>query len=120
MSIDSIRARVEVATDGPWKYDPRPPYAYVWGPDGDAVARVWGGYFKSTDETFNDDDDNAEFIAHARTDIPLLLKVAEAAKEQVMWEGQICPWFPGLKHEDCERCGNAVLCAALAELETAE
>jgi len=108
MSLSSIRARVEAATPGPWEkvqYD-------GWWIGGKA-------YMQMATEAWPYEPD-VDFIAHARTDIPLLLKVAEAAEEQVMWEGQICPWFPGLKHEDCERCGNAVLCAALAELEAAE
>ena len=120
MSIDSIRARVEVATDGPWKYDPRPPYAYVWGPDGDAVARVWGGYFKSTDETFNDDDDNAEFIAHARTDIPLLLKVAEAVHNWKEEKAQFWANAGTSVYADRLLKREAEMAAALAELEAGE
>ena len=65
MSLDSIRARVEAASEGPWHVSFTG--EQVHGPQSEWVSDAY--------------ENDAEFIAHARTDIPLLLKVAEAAKE---------------------------------------
>ena len=43
-------------------------------------------------------------------------KVAEAAMETLMWNGERCPHYPERDHPYCETCGQAVLCAALAAL----
>lgn len=58
MSIDEIRARVEVATPGPWRAHP----------DGLVWAERPGDPVSGSTET-----EDAEFIAHARTDVPWLL-----------------------------------------------
>lgn len=76
MSRASVRARVEAATPGPWKK--RLP---GWlGPD----RHKWGCVFfgPSPDEPYTTSPlvpADAAFIAHARTDIPALLAVADAA-----------------------------------------
>ena len=112
MSLSSIRARVKAATEGPWRRDDGSP-RLVMAKKVRQIASVgmWGCVFSKVDER------NAEFIAHARADIPLLLKVAEAAKK-----------LDGFEPEDidCEvweadyQEAVKVLRAALAELEAAE
>ena len=82
--LNAIRRRAEAATEGPWSA------ANEHGnfPEADPLWRVsqmrpgWEsmspteGYITDVAETFSDDphaDPNAEFIAHARTDVPDLL-----------------------------------------------
>ena len=106
MSIESIRARVEAATPERWNAEE------IVG-----EYHVMVGYpFGDTIGVFNEEGD-AELAAYARTDIPLLLKVAEAAKK-----------LDGFEPEDidCEvweadyQEAVKVLRAALAELEAGE
>ena len=112
MSLDSIRARVEAATSEPWLAEE------IAG-----AHHVMVGYpFGDTIGVFNEEDD-AELAAHARADIPLLLKVAEAAEGVCI----ICKLQGhGTSFRDCwyvsdgdGRCRCRVG-AALAELEAGE
>ena len=66
IQIDEIRARCDAATPGPWDAHPGPDYEYIFAL-GDGMAHVRGPY-------------NAEFIAHARQDIPALLDALEAER----------------------------------------
>ena len=73
MTIESrlaeIQARVENATHGPWSvYRGDRIGTYITRPDLAGVAREWS-------LTWSDAD--AEFIAHARTDVPWLLGQVE-------------------------------------------
>lgn len=94
MSLASIRARVEAATEGEWHAEEIVGEYHIvdWYPFGDSI----GEFYREGD---------AEFAAHAKHDIPLLLKVAEAAKAQ-------------LQMRNPETV--AALRAALAELESSE
>lgn len=69
MSIESIRERVEAATPGPWTAD------------GDLIEGVDRSGKRERDHLAQvyDRYGDLPFIAHARTDIPALLAVAEAA-----------------------------------------
>jgi hypothetical protein len=81
MSLESIRARVEKATEGPWR---REISRWLGGEERRVIAAlkkrqiaqigVAGCRFGLQDQH------NADFVAHARQDIPALLEVAEAAK----------------------------------------
>jgi hypothetical protein len=67
MSLRTIKERVEAATPGPWTADE------VWwvcqpGEDGDIIV----------DGATPPEPADAAFVAHARTDVPALLRVAEA------------------------------------------
>lgn len=87
--LDAIRARADAATPGPWEFDEdlvtlheRGPYAWskivlTWGdPTGDRDPDwEWGLYAP--------DGNDAEFIAHARTDIPALLEHIEAQAAEI-------------------------------------
>ena len=112
MSLDSIRARVEAATEGPWEVC-----------DAEQTVRVVDGHHSGEimyDRSMESGDDwaeayrvDAEFLAHAHTDISLLLKVAEAAKNRVKC---VYPY----KASECKGCPDSALCRAIAELEAAE
>ena len=90
--LDEIRARVAKATPGPWEsgrllkdYDGD---YMVWHGRDDEGQRQYvgsvGGLIEpvvpvGADILFEAERDNAEYIAHARADLPALLAVAEAA-----------------------------------------
>lgn len=86
MSIETTRQRVEAATPGPWVhtgqgYDGRDGSV---GESIDTQSDDYGdnpvmlvvGYRDNTDR-------DVEFVAHARQDIPALLRVAEAARDLI-------------------------------------
>lgn len=72
LDLDAIEARTSRATPGPWRREDHKPNLtrYVLSEDGTLDVSL--GYIGNRTE------DDAEFIAHARTDVPLL--VAEARK----------------------------------------
>lgn len=82
MSIESIRARLEAATPGPWRamHDHEIPDAPH------SLGEVWGSLSESDYLLAHDGDPapsgraDADFIVHAITDVELLLAVAEAAR----------------------------------------
>ena len=70
--LDAIQARVDAATPGPWKAEP-----YQLGNNSDGRMRVTSpndlGIYNTAEDVLPND---AEFIAHARTDIQALLVLA--------------------------------------------
>src|ERR1700743_2796692 len=79
--LAEIRARAEKATAGEWLVNPI--NAYVDAAQTDCTplavcAMLWPTDLRTEDETFA----NAEFIAHARSDIPFLLAVIERLAKQ--------------------------------------
>ena len=91
--LDKIEARTNAATEGPWEWDgesnePWPAgdnsLRSVSGAKDDLVLYAWG-YDAYGIEAARDAD--AEFIAHARTDVPWLLeqvKLRDKALEAVL------------------------------------
>lgn len=73
-TLDDIKARIEKATLGPWSAEP-----YLFGEEG--RVRVTS---PSDSEDYNTAEDvltaDAEFIAHARTDVPKLVAALEAVE----------------------------------------
>ena len=69
--LDEIEARANAATEGPWMG--------IRYPDG-FLGRVIGGNGFGVAEDFPDDAD-AEFIAHARTDVPALVAALRGVLE---------------------------------------
>lgn len=69
--IDEIRARVEAATKGPWFLSY--PGTSVRAPNGNYLAEYTTGEDGGTED--------AEFIAHAREDVPQLLSLLDRAVE---------------------------------------
>lgn len=107
MSLSSIRARVEAATEEEWHAEEiAGEYHIVDGyPFGDSIGEF-------------DREGDAEFAAHAKHDIPLLLKVAEAMREDVK---ECATWCD--EREGCLACHQYARCRkriVLAELEAAE
>ena len=70
--LEEIRARAEKATEGPWEVEgPSMP-----GPDDSLAVTTDGGVVAYVQPTVDD----AEFIAHSRTDVPKLVAALEAVE----------------------------------------
>lgn len=82
IDIDKEMELIAKITSGPWATDGQQDYVgrcTVFGPDGDAVAEVWGNIANDPDPSLA--TDNAEFIAHAREYCPESLKRMKRARE---------------------------------------
>lgn len=80
LDLTAIRARAEAATPGPWRRDGNH-LAKIRGFDGDTVARI---VYESNEEGFGPQNEaDATFIAHARTDIPALCAEVERLRDLV-------------------------------------
>lgn len=77
LDLDAIRARVDAATEGPWEATPNGRILSLTWPCDDVAG--WFGNKGAVVETLRNPD--AEFIAHARTDVPLLLAALDEARE---------------------------------------
>lgn len=77
MNLDEAECRAKVATPGPWRLG-----TYnVWA-DVRIVARTDTAAPGSRREFVRDEDDaNADFIAHARTDVPALIAEVRRLRE---------------------------------------
>ena len=89
LDLDAVEARAAAAKRGPWVVEtPESVYGHDGGPDWIDLRWV------SDEDTVGDDDPpwlgpmlvtDAEFIAHARTDVPAL--VAEVRRLRVLLDG---------------------------------
>jgi hypothetical protein len=78
--LEAIKARCDAATDGPWKIRRRFDWV-VLDPYGDSVISGDDG----PSEAFHLDLADAEFIAHAREDVPRLVGEVERLRECLGW-----------------------------------
>jgi len=75
--FDEIKQRCDKTTPGPWSWD------YVWGKHKPEEIMIMDGINKTLSSSCAYSEigiskkDDAAFIAHARTDVPLLLKALE-------------------------------------------
>lgn len=80
--IAEIKARAEAATPAPWKMVPRAALPFL--PTRDHVADVDGHEVQpARDGILGDQTADADFIAHAREDVPFLLEQLERAQRDV-------------------------------------
>lgn len=93
--IAAIRERAEKATSGPWQYE-----QYEVDPLSDTAKLYYSGSEKPFADFRGDlnQDQDAEFIAHARTDIPALLANIEELEQALYKISQLCP-------PRCKTCG---------------
>ena len=98
--LDEIQARADKATDGPWEWESTSPSMA----GGHWNLRVTGkpGIRLSVTE-YQHGPGNAEFIAHARADVPALVAALRAVLDlhqptEVLGRGSVCPtcdpWRP--------------------------
>lgn len=91
--LDAIRERAEAATEGPWSAanehgllgpEAQPAWCVSQMRPGWESMSPTKGYVTDIAETFSDDPDrdpDAEFIAHARTDVPALIAEVERLRK---------------------------------------
>jgi hypothetical protein len=93
--LDAVEARANAATEGPWVVEtPESVYGHDGGPD-------WAELRWVSDEATVADDDppwigpvgtaDAEFIAHARTDVPALVAALRAVLDLAVERGDHDP-----------------------------
>lgn len=75
LDLDAIKARAEAATEGPWRHVETAYGESVEVPDGEEGAQL---FIESHGITYAWNGANAEFIAHAREDVPALVAALEA------------------------------------------
>lgn len=77
--LAEVKARAEAATPGPWHHD------RVDFDSGMTLYEIWGGKYREHGWLAHVEDNkpNADFISHARQDIPELLAEVERLREQV-------------------------------------
>ena len=97
LDLDAIEARANAATSGPWEVEAA---AVVCDRYEDERPGVCGPH--DVDWPLLAED--AEFIAHARTDVPALvaevrrLRAALAAPRPVLATGELTPWGGQMQH----------------------
>ena len=130
MSIESVRRRVAAATSWPWAESPGGIYGVVVSPgltNGNrAIDAAYGGRVVGESMTVAD----ADLIAHAPTDLALLLAVAEVMKGQDHRQCSspdaacaVCDAYSCEASPHCHLCGALWPCPstlALDALEAAE
>lgn len=93
-ALDAIEARANAATDGPWEVD-----RYWWKPRSPAIPDQWmlgilgeGDEICAVHESDDGSREDAEFIAHARTDVPALVTALRAEREATEALGGMFEW----------------------------
>ena len=83
--LEKIRARAEAATPGPWGFTPAPNSKFITSIYSDALGGPDKGdlAFANIGE-WGQQNSDAEFIAHARQDIPALIAEVERLRELFM------------------------------------
>ena len=100
--LKEVEERAEKATKGPWfcesyKND-RGEHSYYYihenrtGDGGDLVADTFVGV-SSIDSDKPEEKENAEFISHSRTDVPLLLEIVRIQNEALKDVKQFLTWL---------------------------
>lgn len=69
--LKAVEERAAKATTGPWRYNDC--YRIIERGDEERIVTCDGGYFTGASKK----EDDAEFIAHSRTDIPRLIKIID-------------------------------------------
>lgn len=115
--LAQVKAREEKATAGPWDYEP----TYVYS---GKIHRVKLPFPEGQSHTFYSCGDgkraneDAEFIAHARTDIPRLVKMVEETRSMLKAKGcdDSPAWSAGTSATVTHLHG-CFRCALMAELD---
>lgn len=109
--LDQIEARANAATPGPWEAGCNDRRMYHVVTENEEFCQTYGPELYDSQGFFSDDD--TEFIAHARTDVPALVaslkKVLELHQETTISLGH------GLLQRQCV-CGSAWPCLTVAAI----
>ncbi len=115
MRLDEIKARAAAATEGPWVNDSTEIGRPFPGTD---TIDVWVAESCHPNGDGIDGEADAEFIAHARTDVPTLVAAVEAVlalHKRVGWDNGDCCF-------DCsDHLGDPILypCPTVTAIRTA-
>lgn len=97
-SLDAIQARVDAATEGPWCLTGEPEEVKAVAKYTSANGISTGIYITDLVES----DEDAEFIAHARTDVPALLALVREQQARIERGNELVRYLdrlaPGDKH----------------------
>ena len=110
--LDAIKARAEAATGGPWRVQLD---GFDYGPWDEVYVDNARGQCPCTPCGVS----NAEFIAHARSDVPVLVAAVEvvlAMHKEVQWAES---WPTCLHCNDAEGSPLAYPCPTVAAIRTA-
>lgn len=113
--LKAIQERADKATRGPWlSHDT---LQGEWGVSlpNDGTVSVWGLYFGDMETNTGQDIANADFVAHARNDIPALLDALEAAQRECAAQ-YVKGWNDGEADAERLRVERDDALAALREL----
>lgn len=84
LDLDAIQARADAAYPGPWRAGTVEKEGKVWGRDPDALGGPSvGEHCLFSANTFYSHTDNRVFVAHARTDVPALVKALREARVEI-------------------------------------
>lgn len=118
LDFDAIRARLAAATPGPWEAhcdddmdDPTIVAPSLRDPHEDRPRYVAQTAYDNLSRTTLNSAADAAFIAHARTDIPLLLAALDEARAEVVAQAT--------RIEDCPACSEAALLIRATAAESA-
>lgn len=116
--LDAIQARVDAATEGPWMCRSDHAVVQVADSKGEQLAGVVYGPAYRPD---------AEFIAHARTDVPALLALVREQQAQIGRVRELHTPFthhflspPAGSLEVCHSCHESYPCPTVAALTATE
>lgn len=115
--LDAIRARMEAATPGPWEAGTAvccPDVGWVGGP-----RRTICPVYEGTKRTHMLDANDAEFIAHAREDVPALLMEVERLQTDVDLLKSLKHGWKVLTEKAIEEANTAYQLGAVAMREAA-
>ena len=120
--LAAIRARLDAATPGPWSYTLGTPTmgGTTWSLRVAGKPGIRAGVVE-----YQHGDANAEFITHARTDIPALLAAVEAAlalhqpREEAVLDDPECLREECDHDGECPPTGSVTVCAACWEITEA-
>lgn len=119
--IAEIRAREEAATQGPWEWSCHPWGWQMRAPDLHCRICTEEFYPESLPETVARQGSDAEFISHARDDVPYLLDRCERQARVIEGVRAACQpetWPPGVDTGKMHR--NALRARILALLDDAD
>ena len=112
--LDEIKARAEAATNGPWVNDSTEIGRPFPGTD---TIDVWVAESCQPDGDGIDGEADAEFIAHARADVPALVAALETVLERhkpTLWAAGAGPGKPV-----CQTCELAYPCPDVETINAA-
>ena len=105
--LDEIEARTNAATPGPWEAGCNDRHMHYATTENEEFCNTYGPELYDSQGFFSEDD--TEFIAHARTDVPALVAALRAVigLHRIIRVGGA----GGVTYEVCQNCNQPAPCA---------